>query len=216
MIEDKRNTPTASILKDKDEEKRFPNSVAAIIRTVVRFWLKKVKPDEFTKTTSVRDFLENSDYASRYYEAQKRYPKRSRPSGLKQGSGARHPLHDMIDKLSVQATEFDYLQLRAISDFMGVSESACMLLAKLISVERRLDDPVERQQATLQLLDAHRRMIEKALDLVNAPDGVSFAATIPAKNADTLWVANIDTLHDLVTSYRDGDLSAVDEAMQVK
>lgn len=212
MLEDERNTPTAAILKDKARKKRYPNSIAAIFRTVVRFWLQKTKPKDF-KVTSVQEFLDSSSYGAIYLDARTRYPGRQRWPGQRDAT-KHHRLKDMMDDLSAQATDLDYPQLRALSDFLGVSESACLLIAKLISVERRINDPEERRQGMTQLLDAHRRLIDKAAELALASDGFSFAKTLQTDKVPNLWLADVDALYDLVSSYRDGDLSAVDRAME--
>lgn len=217
MLEDERTTPTAAILKDTDGKKRYPNSIAAIFRTVMRFWLKKTKPSDFSGT-SVQEFLDGSNYEAIYLGVRARYPGRSRWPGQrlspKHARTKHHRLKDMMDDLSAQATDLDYPQLRALSDFLGVSESACMLIAKLISLERRINDPKERREGMTQLLDAHRRMIDKATELAFSSDGPSFAKVHQTDKAPNLWLADVDALHDLVSSYRDGDLSVVDHAME--
>ena len=89
-----------------------------------------------------------------------------------------------------------------------------MIVSRLISLERRLDDPGERRVAMLELLAAHRRMIDAAVELIHAGREDTFARSVLTDKAAGQWMADADALYVLVQAYREGDLSSVENAMR--
>lgn len=206
-MNDNRQVTKVGIRPDGDVDKRFPNSISATVRAVVAWWLKTTEPEKHTKRTSAVKFADESDFNDHLRDTLDRF------GGVK--NKATNPA-DFVDKISRQVgTDFEYYRLRAFADFMGISESAFLTVAKLVSIDRRVDDPEERKEASRQYLRANIRFMREALKVLDEGDE-RFSITDNPKPQKKTWMANMRVVHRLVIAYNKENTSKFDAAMKEK
>jgi len=212
-----------AIRRDKEDGKRYPNSVVALVRTICTQWFPKGKHREPGARRSVKSFVEDSGFDHVLFEVFDRFPKAAESSTISkvEDLGVRRKrIKNMLDSFgsshSRRPPPFEYFHLRAFSDYLGVSESGFLIVTKLLSLERRIDDPETRRQAIMQMIEAHRRLLSEAEAMANADDFEGFAIAEgphPKDKEREVWIANPDALHTLVDAFQREDLSEYEEAM---
>lgn len=108
-----------------------------------------------------------------------------------------------------------YYQLRALADYLGVSDSAVLVFGMLTSVDRRVDEPEQRCAAMTEFLDAMQRTLDKLREQVaTVAEGQSSFSQIDGVTRDgkEVWVANAEKLHEVIEAYNDGPLDTLKAA----
>lgn len=195
-------------LRDGHEDKRFPNSIAALVRGIYKSWLNRSNPDKYDDNLSAVDFVVASNFGNTYTTVVQKFAGIKRPR--------RKEFHDFFNNLGAgKDSAFPYYEARAISDYLGISESTLFLYTKLMSIERRVDDPTERKAALLQIVSAMKRAVIAAEHLIESDEGGGklFSLTDSTdKDGNSIWVADIDRLKFLCDQYNSGNLELVRKA----
>lgn len=217
-----RNKLRDGILPDRHDQKRFPNAFAAMIRAMYRAWLLEAEELESGKTTTPRRFVEQSDFAEIYADAIDRY----RGHARKPASNAETPeqkvkqISDMLEGIGTQNKDLEYYKLKATCDFLGISDAAFITVAKLISIERRAENPIQAQKAQIEFIQAMRNLLETAEGIILEEGGKQFSYVDNVSLDGTgekrreIWVADVGVLKLLCRSYRKDSMQTLGEILK--
>lgn len=209
------------IQRDCHQQKRHPNSFGAVARAVLRYHVKSIRGDDLTIPMTPEEFGNTSNFAKVYGDVLNRFrgAVTRRTSGLDNSTNELRPelVGSVLEELGSQKSGLDYLKLRALADYLSLSESALLMITRLISIDRRANDPEEAKTAQLEFLEAMSRLGECARLAIDNPD--LKLVRIEGENPDSgsdVWIANIHILLDFINAYRSESMDMHDNLMERK
>lgn len=213
-----RSLTRSSHRKDEDEQKRYPNSINAIIVAVAKSYLNRVNPEKhLDDAMSYEQFIQESKFEDVYEATLEKF------KGVK--LPPRKNLAEMLERMGRgSSTDMPYYRLRAIADFLKIPVGALLLYAQFVSLERRIDDREERKEGLQQFVDALRRITEAAERQIASLETKEGAGVRDSDDylfshyhnyddaLQEIWVADIDALIEWCEAFADGDLEIVNTA----
>lgn len=156
-----------------------------------------------------------------YFNTLERYPGATNAHGKSAGKDREKEISSLTRMLQAfgadkKTTAVEYFHIRAFGEYLGISESALLVAAKLCSIERRASDSSEFQSAALQFVEAERRFLDAAEKLIMDDNHEGFTHVAGKdKNSDRpIWIADVAALRTMVDKFNEGDLSVFRSLME--
>lgn len=220
--------PSSLPMRDEDPQKRFPNSISALFRTVHKYWLYMNGKSDDPRQMGVEKFLEQSNFAAKYLEVAQRFPGIS-AAGLEQDETKTHYISyelprvkKLYDKLtSGKGADLKYAHVKAMAEFLDIPDSLILIIGMVTSIDRRLDDVEEKEKAMLQFIHAMQHALSEAEQIISdyrdQPEVFSKKTTERVDKHDReTWIVNEVILKRMVDSFGECELDAYRRANGLK
>lgn len=207
---DARSDLHGGVHRDRDGEKRFPNSIGAIVRAVFREWESLTEQDAAVNPRTALEFLERTSFLDVFMDVVNRFPNSKDKAIKKDGDTAsrRKKVANYLEDIGTQKTTLEYARLRAVVDFLRLCEGSFFILARLISLERRAGSPAEAITAQKQYLAAVSNLIDGTQRTIES-GGVFSRVDSRTDDGKEIWIANTSLLKQLVERYNAEDQASV-------
>ena len=140
--------------RDRDPEKRFPNSLRLLIVAIQEFWLQELeRVPKDTPPLSSKRFFASDDFADCYLRTLDLYKGVARPQ--------RKSVAGVFEDMATGNSDLEYYKIRALAHYTRLRSAALLLLlSQLIGEERRArDEGRSPKQACDMVLKGIQRVI---------------------------------------------------------